>query len=229
MDKLVLPKHVGFIMDGNGRWATQRGKSRSAGHVEGYKALEKVIDYGFRRGVEILSFYAFSTENWSRPKEEVEKLLSLMTNAIKVAGKKLIKNKIKLVISGDYSMVKPSVKRAIDQLIEKTSTFSPYVVNICFNYGGRAEICSAVNKIIASGAKEVNEQLISSYLYTKDLADPDLIIRTSGEQRLSNFLLWQSSYSELYFTNVLWPDFNDDEFEKALTWFGERNRRFGKV
>lgn len=229
MQNTVLPTHVAFIMDGNGRWATARGKNRSYGHKAGYQSLQNVIKYSFERGVKVLSFYAFSTENWARPKDEVEKLMSLMASAIKNQSKTLLKKQIRLIISGDYSMLKPSVKRAIDQVLQKTASFSERVVNICFNYGGRAEICNAVNQMLQNGVTECTEESLAKYLYTKDVCDPDLVIRTSGEQRLSNFLLWQSAYSELYFTPVCWPDFDGAEMEKALAWYSERQRRFGKV
>lgn len=228
MSENSLPKHVAFIMDGNGRWAKKRHKARSAGHTAGYGALQKIIAHAFKSGVETISFYAFSTENWSRPKEEVDKLLSLMSKALKLAGKKLLDEKIRLVISGDYSVLKPRTVKAISDLIEKTSKFTPYTVNICFNYGSRAEIVNAVNNMISDGIRKCDEKILSKYLYTKDLPDPDLIVRTSGEQRLSNFLMWQASYSELYFTEVLWPDFDEKEFDKAIEWYKTRERRYGK-
>lgn len=228
MSEKSFPKHIAFIMDGNGRWATKRHKARSLGHVAGYETLQKIISYAYKIGVETVSFYAFSTENWSRSKEEVNKLLSLMAKALKYALKKLCEEKIRFVISGDYSVVKPRVKRDIEQLIEKTSSFSPYTLNICFNYGSRAEIVNAVNNMINDGVRKCDEALLSKYLYTKDLPDPELIVRTSGEQRLSNFMMWQASYSELYFTDTLWPDFDEKELDKAIDWYLKRDRRFGK-
>jgi undecaprenyl diphosphate synthase len=228
MNEKNLPKHVAFIMDGNGRWAKKRGKSRSVGHRAGYKALDTLISYAFDRGIEVLSFYAFSTENWSRPEEEVSKLMALMARALKASAPKLCRNKVRFMISCDYSMVKPKVKQDIDELIAKTANFEGKTLNICFNYGSRAEIVRAFNLMISDGVKEVDEQTVSKYLWTASIPDPDLVVRTSGEQRLSNFLLWQSCYSELYFTDVLWPDFSPEEFEKALDWFASRERRFGK-
>ena len=151
-----------------------------------------------------------------------------MSKALKLAGKKLLDEKIRLVISGDYSVLKPRTVKAISDLIEKTSKFTPYTVNICFNYGSRAEIVNAVNNMISDGIRKCDEKILSKYLYTKDLPDPDLIVRTSGEQRLSNFLMWQASYSELYFTDVLWPDFDEKEFDKAIEWYKTRERRYGK-
>lgn len=222
-----FPAHVAFIMDGNGRWAKAHKKAHIFGHRAGYKALNKIIEYAFNRGASVLSFYAFSTENWKRPKDEVSKLLALMRRALKEAAPKLRENKIRLIISGDYSMLKDSVKREIDALIAETSAFTEHTVNVCFNYGSRAEIVRAVNEIIRDGLTEVDEKAVSERLYTHLLPDPDLIVRTSGEQRLSNFLLWQSAYSELYFADVLWPDFDEKEFDKAVEWFSGRDRRFG--
>ena len=224
-----LPRHVAFIMDGNGRWAKQRNKPRSFGHKAGYGAMESIVRYAFNRGVEVLSFYVFSTENRSRPEDEIKKLMTLMKRALKSVAPKLVKNRIRFVISGDYSMLKPEVVRAIDELVDDTSYFTEHTLNVCFNYGARTEIVRAVNRIIAGGITEVDEKTFSSYLYTSSLPDPDLIIRTSGEQRLSNFLLWQSAYSELYFTDVFWPDFNGNDLDKAIEWYMGRDRRYGKT
>lgn len=229
MDEQKLPRHVAFIMDGNGRWAKKRGKPRWYGHKVGYKALENIIDYSFNRGIEVVSFYAFSTENWSRPKDEVLKLMALLKRGLKAATPKLFKEKVRLTISGDISVVKESVKKDLFDVVEKTKRFTEHTVNICFNYGSRAEIVRAINNIIAEGLNSVNEETFSKYLYTSDLPDPDLVIRTSGEQRLSNFLLWQSAYSELYFTPTAWPDFDGEQLELALDWYFKRDRRFGKI
>ena len=226
----MLPTHIGFIMDGNGRWATKRGKPRNFGHKKGSEVLEKLCNYAFSKGVKVMSFYAFSTENWSRSNDEVSRLMALLRIMLKKYLPKFIKEEIRLVVSGDIYSVKVSEKgrKAILDAVEKTKNFKERVCNICFNYGSRNEIVNAVNKLVERGEK-VNEETFSKYLYTSDLPDVDLIIRTSGEQRLSNFLLWQSAYAELYFTDVLWPDYTEQELQKALDWFDGRKRRFGGV
>ncbi|MGN0819652.1 MAG: polyprenyl diphosphate synthase [Christensenellaceae bacterium] len=225
----MLPGHIAFIMDGNGRWAKERGKPRVFGHKAGYAAFDKIATYGFEKGVTTMSFYAFSTENWARPEDEVKNLMALLRRALKLAGPKLLKNKIRLKISGDLSRVNAKTKALLDDLLEKTANFAPNTLNICFSYGSRAEICRAFNDMMKDGVTECDEETVSQYLYTSDIPDPDMIVRTSGEQRLSNFLLWQSAYSELYFTDVYWPDFNEAEFDKAVEWFKTRKRRFGKT
>lgn len=226
----MLPTHIGFIMDGNGRWATARKKSRSYGHKKGSEVLEKLCDYAFKKGVKVMSFYAFSTENWSRSEEEVTKLMSLLRLMLKKYLPKFMKEEIRLVVSGDIYSDKISEKgrKAILDAVEKTKNFKERICNICFNYGSRDEIVHAVNTLVERGEK-VDEQSFSKLLYTGDLPDVDLVIRTSGEQRLSNFLLWQSAYAEIYFTDTLWPDYNEQELQKALDWFEGRSRRFGGV
>ena len=224
----MLPRHIGIIMDGNGRWAKAHGKSRNYGHQKGADALDNVVETYFDRGVEVLSFYAFSTENWKRPKDEVDKLMSLMSTFIDRWLKKLVAKKVKLVISGDITCLAPRRLKKVENAIEQTKTFTEHTVNICFNYGSRDEIVKAVNKCVIEG-KPVTEESFNTHLYTADLPDVDLVIRTSGEQRLSNFLLWQSAYAELYFTPVHWPDFNTEEIDKSLAWYNERTRRFGKT
>ena len=224
----MLPKHIGIIMDGNGRWAKARGKSRNYGHQKGADALDRIIEAAMRRGVEVLSFYAFSTENWSRPKEEVDKLMSMMTNRLDKGRNKLIDQKIRMTMSGDLSCLNPKQLEKVMSTVEDTKEFTDHTVNFCFNYGSRDEIVRAVNRCVEEG-KKVDEAAFSKMLYTADLPDVDLIIRTSGEQRLSNFLLWQSAYAEIYFTPVMWPDFSAEELDKALEWFSQRKRRFGNV
>ncbi len=226
----MLPTHIGFIMDGNGRWATMRGKPRNYGHKKGSEVLEKLCDYAFSKGVKVLSFYAFSTENWSRSQDEVTRLMSLLRLMLRKYLPKFMKEEIRLVVSGDlYSdRISEKGRKAILNAVEKTKNFNERICNICFNYGSRNEIVNAVNTLIEKG-KKVDEKTFSSYLYTGELPDVDLIIRTSGEQRLSNFLLWQSAYAELYFTDTLWPDYTCEELQKALDWFDGRKRRFGGV
>lgn len=226
----MLPKHIGFIMDGNGRWAKKQGKPRSFGHAKGAEVLEGLCDHLFEKGVRCLSFYAFSTENWSRPEEEVKKLNDLLVKFVKKFLPTFIKNKTRLVISGDLTSprISESTRKKIMNAVEKTSEFTEHIVNICYNYGSRSEIVHAVNALLERG-ESVTERSIEENLWTNGLGDVDLIVRTSGEQRLSNFLLWQSAYAELYFTDCLWPDFTNDEADKALTWFENRKRTFGGV
>ena len=223
----MLPKHIGIIMDGNGRWAKAKNRSRNYGHQKGADALHDVIEAAYNRGVRCISFYALSTENWQRPKDEVDKLLSIMSKLIDTGLNQLIKMQAKLVISGDLSCLSPRRLKKVRDALKQTENFSGKIVNFCFNYGSRAEIVRAANECARTG-KTVTEEEFSKLLYTADMPDVDLIIRTSGEQRLSNFLLWQSAYAELYFTPVMWPDFTPEELDKALTWFSERKRRFGK-
>ncbi len=228
MKKLNIPQHVGIIMDGNGRWAVERNKSRSYGHKQGSLNVEKIVAHAMARGVKTLSLYAFSAENWSRPKEEVEELMRLLLAYFNKFIKKVQKNGIRLFVMGDLSRLSKQLQEVIVSGMERTKDNSDFVLNIGLNYGGRQEIVYAVNKLIEQG-KEITVQSIGENLYSAPFGEPDLIIRTGGEYRLSNFMLYQGAYSELYFTQVLWPDFNQDEFDKALTEFSIRNRRFGKV
>lgn len=225
----ATPKHVGFIMDGNGRWAKLRGKPRSFGHIKGSDNVEKVVTGCFERGVYAVTLYAFSTENWSRPKEEVDKILSLLEKFLKKYIKTLVKNEVKLVFSGDLSVLPKSLKNLAEEKTHQTETFTKNVLNIALNYGSRAEIVRACNALIKSGKSEVTEKDFESELYTKSLPEMDLIVRTGGEKRLSNFFMYQAAYAELYFTDVYWPDFSESELDKALLWFSERQRRFGNV
>ena len=224
----VIPKHVGIIMDGNGRWAKLRGKERSYGHKIGSNNVEKIVAHAFKSGVTALSLYAFSSENWSRPKAEVDELMRLLKVYFKKFIGKLLKNDIRLMVMGDLSVLDSELQKVIGEAIEKSSTNRGATLNIALNYGGRQEVVRAVNSLLQDG-KEITVEGISSRLYTAEIGEPDLIIRTGGELRLSNFMLYQGAYSELYFTNVLWPDFNQEEFDKALEEFGKRNRRYGNV
>ena len=225
---LTIPTHVGIIMDGNGRWAQKQGKSRSYGHKVGANAIERVATFLFESGVDYLSLYAFSTENFARPKEEVDYLMNLLNTGIEKYGKACFKNKIRLTVSGDLSVLSEQLQKTIALHTDKTKVFDKPVMNICLNYGARQELCHAFNHIIESGLKKVTQEDINKALYV-NLPPLDLIIRTGGEQRLSNFMLWQAVYAELYFTNLLWPDFSQEECRKALEWFSSRKRRFGKV
>lgn len=223
-----IPAHVGIIMDGNGRWAQARGKNRSFGHRAGTANVEKITRHAFRSGVKVLSLYAFSSENWSRPKAEVDELMRLLERYINKFLKTLVKDGVRLTVMGDISALPEKLHGVIKNAMEKTAKNTVGVLNIGINYGGRQEIVYAVNKLLKDG-KAVTVENLSASLYTAEFGEPDLIIRTGGELRLSNFMLYQGAYSELYFTDVLWPDFNEEEFDKAIEEYGKRNRRFGGV
>lgn len=222
-------KHVAVIMDGNGRWATARGKNRSFGHKKGADVVSDIIDAAFSHGVYALSLYCLSCENLARPADEVKRLIELLQKGIIKEGERALKNGVKFVISGDKSILSGKALKTVCDLEKKTSGCTAHVLNLCFNYGSRQELVRAAELIARSGEKTVTPELIQSYLYTADLPDVDLVIRTGGEKRLSNFLLWQSSYAELFFSDTLWPDFAADELISALEWFASRKRRFGKV
>ncbi len=223
-----IPSHVGIIMDGNGRWATLRGKNRSYGHKKGSDNVDRIVSHAFDAGVKTLSLYAFSSENWSRPKEEVDELMRLLEKYFKKFIGKVLKNNVRLFVMGDLTALSDKLQKIIEDGMRASKDNVAHVLNIGVNYGGRQEIVSAVNKLIKSG-REVTEKSISENLYTYEFGEPDLIIRTGGECRLSNFMLYQGAYSELYFTDVLWPDFDEKEFDKALENYSGRVRRFGKV
>lgn len=226
-----LPRHIGFIMDGNGRWAKQRGLPRLAGHRAGAENLRRVLRACGEWGIKYVTIYAFSTENWGRPKEEVEGLFNLLDNYIDQYLPELMKEGVQVRHIGRMDGVPERLQEKIRQVVDATKDNDRLILCVAFNYGGRSEIVDAVRKIIAEGYKpeEVNEELISSYLYTADIPDPDLIIRTAGEMRLSNFLLWQSAYAEYYSTPVYWPDFDEEELYKALLDYSRRERRFGLI
>lgn len=223
-----FPKHIAIIMDGNGRWAKNRNLARSFGHIEGAKSFKKIVEYLAKIDVEYLTVYAFSTENWNRSKDEVETLMNLFLKFIKKEKKSLIKNGIRFFVSGRKDNVSEELLGEIEKLKEDTKNGKNLTLNIAFNYGGRAEILDAVNNIIKMGEKEITEEKFTKYLYN-DFPDPDLVIRTSGESRISNFLLWQIAYSEIYITDVLWPDFDEFELNKAIENYRNRDRRFGGV
>ncbi|WP_274970386.1 isoprenyl transferase [Lachnoanaerobaculum orale] len=233
MENLVIPKSIAIILDGNGRWAERRNLPRAMGHKAGCETLEKTVEDCVRLGVECLTVYAFSTENWKRSALEVGALMKLlrfyMVKLIDVANK----NNVKAVMIGDESRFEPDIRKGIKKLIEATKNNTGMVFAFAINYGGRDEIKRAVENIaddVESGKiskSDISEELISSYLDTKDLPDPDLLIRTSGELRVSNFLLWQIAYSEFYITDTLWPDFDKEELLKAIESYSHRQRRFG--
>lgn len=228
-----IPKHVAIIMDGNGRWAKQQGKMRVFGHTNGVKAVRKSVSYARQIGVQSLTLYAFSSENWNRPEAEVSALMTLFMQALDHEVKKLHKNNIKLLILGDKSKFSEKLQEKITKAEKLTENNTALTVNIAANYGGCWDIVQATKHLanqVKSGEltiDQINEELFQKSLVTKDQAPVDLLIRTSGEQRISNFLLWQIAYAELYFTDVLWPDFNEEEFNRAIFAFQQRERRFG--
>lgn len=227
---LKLPKHVAIIVDGNGRWAQERGLFRSRGHDAGYKNLKELGKYILSKGIKVLSVYLFSTENFKRSQEEVDYLMNLFLKMFERDIQFFMKNNIKVVVSGRDDPLPKKVIQARDKMVEATKDNNGGILNICLNYGGRAEIVDAAKKIVANEIhpNEVDEKLFSSYLY-HDLPDVDLLIRTSGELRLSNFLLWQVSYAELYFPRKLFPDFKSEDFDEALLEYTKRDRRFGGI
>jgi len=227
MNLYKIPSHVAIIMDGNGRWAKKRGLPRVFGHREGINAVEKAVKFSKQVGIKYLTLFAFSTENWQRPKEEVEAIMSLFVEYINKEIPFLIENNIKLLFMGRRNIA-DYIKLAMEEAETKTKDGKDLTLIIAFNYSGRAEIIDAVNKILKE-KKEITEEDFKNYLYLPDIPEPDLLIRTSGEKRISNFMLWQLAYTELYFTETLWPDFDEEEFLKALYDYQNRERRFGKV
>lgn len=229
-----VPNHVAIIMDGNGRWAKKRGLNRSAGHLEGSLVLEDLVVHAKDVGINILSVYAFSTDNFKRPKEEVDYLMNLFIKMFTKKFKRLIKENVKVVFSGRRVGLNNDVLNAMDKVVEKTQKNTAITLNICLNYGGQEEIVDAVTKIVSQindkkiTLEDINKQTFSNYLY-QNLPPIDFLIRTSGEERISNFMLYQMSYSEFYFTDTLFPDFHEEEFDKALEEFACRNRRYGEV
>ena len=228
VENAVVPRHVGFIMDGNGRWAKQRNKPRNFGHQKGAENVEKVVSACFSCGIEYVSLYAFSTENWGRPENEVNKIMELLYKFLIKYTKTLIKNEIRLIVSGDKSRLTKDLVDLIDNTEAITKDYHN-TLNIAINYGGKQEIVKAVNELIKSGKETVLEEDVQNALYTRDLPDIDLVVRTSGEQRLSNFFIWQCAYAEFYFTDVLWPDFDENCLKDAIECYSKRNRRFGKL
>ncbi len=224
-----IPTHVAIIMDGNGRWALARGLPRLLGHRAGTENLRRIITACVEFGVKYLTIYAFSTENWGRPREEVDGLMNILEDVIDRELEELNKEGVQLRHIGRLERLDPKLQEKVMEAIELTRNNNRLVLNVAFNYGGRDEIVDAIQKMIKDGVKveEVTSGLVSSYLYTAGVPDPDLIIRTSGELRVSNFLIWQGAYSEWYVTSVYWPDFDKEEFRKALDTFSQRDRRYG--
>lgn len=221
-------KHIAFIMDGNGRWATRQGKTRADGHKKGAVVFEEVAEYCHSLGIRYVTVYAFSTENWRRPKGEVDALMRLFSNYIERALARFHEKGVRVVFLGDKSVFPKKLRLSMERL-ERESAVYPDILNIAFNYGARDEIVYAVNSLIAEGKREITEVDISARLYTAASPEPDLIVRTAGEMRLSNFLLWQAAYSEFYYTDVLWPDFGAEDVDEACLAFLQRKRNFGGI
>ena len=234
MENIVIPKHVGIIMDGNGRWAKMRGKKRSFGHLEGSKSLEKIALYAIECGVQVLSVYAFSTDNFKRSKEEVDYLMDLFITMFNKKMKKIKDNDIKVIFSGRRKPLREDVLASMNKIVEETKNNKRGILNVCLNYGGQEEIIDATKKIVELvnngelNIDDVDKNNFYKYLYN-DLPPLDLLIRTSGEFRLSNFMPYQSTYSEFYFTDTLFPDFNNQEFDRAIESYNKRDRRFGNA
>lgn len=226
-----VPQHVAFIMDGNGRWAKERGLPRLAGHRVGVDCLQGVLEFLGERGVKYVTIYAFSTENWSRPAEEVQGIMELLYEALERQTQALHEKNVRIVHIGKVDRLSPDLKESVAEAQRLTRNNTGVTLNVAFDYGGRDEILEAVRRIIRDGVdpQQIDEALFTRYLYTAHSPDPDLIVRTGGELRLSNFLLWQSAYSEYYHTPVLWPDLDANEIDKALESFSNRQRRFGAV
>jgi len=230
-----IPNHIAVIMDGNGRWAKKKGKERIQGHKKGILSVRKLVEEASKINISYLTLFAFSTENWKRPKNEVSTLMDLIVLSLDKELKTIIDNKIKLNAIGDINSLPKEVKKKLKETIEKTKNNRKLTLTIAINYGGKEEITNAVNTIINKVKKniileeKVDEELINTHLYSNNLPDVDLLIRTSGEKRISNFLLWKISYAELYFTNILWPEFSKNDFNKAINNYQKRERRFGKT
>ncbi len=232
-----MPKHVAIIMDGNGRWAKQKGKPRLLGHKAGMEAMKKIVDHSDKLGIKYLTVYAFSTENWKRSMEEVAGIFKLLVTFVNRDLKELMENNVRVKVLGDYSGIPEDSKKALEKTLQDTEKNSGLQFNIALNYGGRDEIrrsVAEIAKLVAKGSlnpDDIDEEIIARYLWTGEAnvktPDPELIIRTSGEERLSNFLLWQGAYSELVFSPVLWPDFDAEEYENCIAIYQSRERRFG--
>jgi len=231
IDKTNLPKHIAITMDGNGRWAKSKGKLRVFGHQNGVKAVRDTVEAAAEIGIKFLTLYAFSTENWSRPDSEVNALMTLLVSAINKETKTLIDNNIKLITIGDTEGLPSKAQKELKEAIEKTKYNTRMTLVLALSYSGRWDILNATKNLIKDNIspKNVNEDIFQQYLTTKSVPDPELLIRTSGEYRISNFLLWQIAYSELYFTDTLWPDFRRPNLERAILDYQNRERRFGKT
>lgn len=230
---MIIPQHVAIILDGNGRWAKSKGMPRNYGHKMGAKNVEKICDIAGHMGIKYLTVYAFSTENWNRPQGEVDELMRLLSSYMKTCLKTAKKNNMRVRVLGDISRLTPRLQEQIQELEKESSSYDGFHFQIALNYGSRDEMLRAMKKMygqIEAGKlskDEITEEVFSKYLDTADIPDPDLLIRTSGEQRLSNYLLWQLAYSEFYFTETAWPDFDEAELKKAVAAYNNRERRYG--
>ena len=235
IDNKNIPKHIAVIMDGNGRWAKKRGKNRLFGHQNGVKALKKLIEESARLNISYLTLFAFSTENWKRPKKEISTIMRLIVLVLKKELKTMMDNKIKLETIGDLEKLPENVKSNLIKTVNKTKNNNKLTLTVAINYGGKEDISNAFKLLLEKvknniiSPKKIDELIINNHLYTRNLPDVDLLIRTSGEQRISNFLLWKIAYAELYFSNVLWPDFNEKCLHDAIISYQNRERRFGKT
>tara|TARA_S200000501_G_scaffold248374_1_gene232673 strand:+ start:225 stop:962 length:738 start_codon:yes stop_codon:yes gene_type:complete len=230
-----IPKHLAIIMDGNGRWAESKGKNRIHGHSHGVKAVREVVEEAVQLKVEYLTLYAFSTENWSRPKEEIGVLMKLLVNTLRSEFEKLLQNRIKLNVIGNISQLPEVVQNELEYVMKQTQNNREMTLTLALSYGGREELANVLKQLVIKvknniiSAENINQSIINEHLYTQNLPDVDLLIRTSGEKRISNFMLWQIAYAELYFSKVLWPDFTKDHLHDALVSYQKRERRFGKT
>jgi len=235
IDKQKIPEHVAIIMDGNGRWATKKGLPRSFGHKQGVSVLKKILKAAKNLGCKVITVYAFSTENWTRPTKEVDFLLNLFSEVLKNEIKEIHEESTKIKFIGDLTPFPKNLKEIISSSESLTKNNNKFLFNVCVNYGGRQEIVKVAKELALKSSageikpSEINEELFNSELLTRGIKDPELLIRTSGEKRISNFLLWQLAYSEIYISEILWPDFNEFEFLKAIIDYQSRNRRFGGI
>ena len=233
-EKITIPRHVAIIMDGNGRWAKRRGLPRTAGHAVGSENFRKIATYCKNIGMDYLTVYAFSTENWKRPADEVSAIMKLLKKYLDEAVATMERDKIRMKVFGNVKTLPEELRKLVAKTDEISARYEGFQANICLNYGGRDEIITAAKRYAADllegrTARELTEEVFSSYLYSAGIPDPELIIRTGGEQRISNFLLWQCAYSELYYTDTFWPDFGPAELDKAIAAYNARDRRFGGV
>lgn len=233
-EKITIPRHVAIIMDGNGRWAKRRGLPRTAGHAVGSENFRKIATYCKNIGMDYLTVYAFSTENWKRPADEVSAIMKLLKKYLDEAVATMERDKIRMKVFGNVKTLPEELRKLVAKTDEISERYEGFQANICLNYGGRDEIITAAKRYAADllegrATRELTEEVFSSYLYSAGIPDPELIIRTGGEQRISNFLLWQCAYSELYYTDTFWPDFGPAELDKAIAAYNARDRRFGGV
>ena len=230
-----IPTHIAIVMDGNGRWAKQRGLPRPAGHKAGAESFRTIANYAKSIGLQYLTVYAFSTENWKRPEDEVDAIMDLLEKYLREAIRDMDRNRVRFCFFGDLSRLSPELRREAQEAVERSKKYEGVQVNFCLNYGGRDELLRAARHFAADCVEgrcrpeELDEERFSGYLFTDGLPDPELIIRTSGEERLSGFLLWQCAYSELYFCDTLWPDFGPEDMDRAIVAYQQRDRRFGGI